>query len=132
MQGSCLCGEIVFEIDEPIPNVYLCHCSLCRKATGASSNTALIIPASQFRWIKGEDAIQRFELASGYGNEFCRHCGSPVPGAAKQEASYWVPAGLLDGRPNIKVARHIYVGSKAPWDEIGGDAPQYETRPPEA
>ena len=32
----------------------------------------------------------------------------------------FVPAGLIiDGDENLKVAHHIWVGSKAIWDEIG-------------
>jgi hypothetical protein len=39
--------------------------------------------------------------------------------------AYWVPAGLLDCDPGVRVAGHIFVGSKAPWDEIAGNAPQH-------
>jgi hypothetical protein len=27
---------------------------------------------------------------------------------------------------------HLFVGSKAPWDHIGGHAPQYQEFPPHA
>jgi hypothetical protein len=32
----------------------------------------------------------------------------------------------LADSPELKVAEHIHVGSKAHWDIIGGDAPQLE------
>jgi len=35
--------------------------------------------------------------------------------------------------PGVGIAGHIYVGSKAAWDEIAGDAPRFEEglpRPP--
>ena len=38
--------------------------------------------------------------------------------------AYWVPAGLLDSDPGVRVAGHIFVGSMAPWDEIAGEAPR--------
>jgi hypothetical protein len=41
-----------------------------------------------------------------------------------------VPAGVLDDDPGVKVAGHIFVGSKAPWDEIAGSAPQFDEGPP--
>jgi len=31
----------------------------------------------------------------------------------------------------VRIERHIFVGSKAPWDEIGGDGEQFDERPPE-
>jgi hypothetical protein len=26
----------------------------------------------------------------------------------------------------VEIEMHIFVGSKAPWDHIGGDAPQFD------
>ena len=51
-------------------------------------------------------------------------CGSPVPMLHPDGGAYWVPAGLLDSDPGVPIAGHIFVGSKAPWDEIAGDAPR--------
>lgn len=42
-----------------------------------------------------------------------------------------VTLGTVDGDPGVRIAMHIFVGSKAPWHEIGGHAPQYAERPPE-
>ena len=53
--GSCLCGARVYEIDGDLDGVWVCHCSLCRKASGANGNWILIVPAERFRWIRGED-----------------------------------------------------------------------------
>ena len=36
----------------------------------------------------------------------------------------------LNGDPGVKITEHIFVGSKASWDEIGGIAPQFDTDPP--
>jgi hypothetical protein len=41
-----------------------------------------------------------------------------------------VTLGCIDGDPGIQIDRHIFVGSKAPWDHIGGDAAQYSEFPP--
>ena len=43
---------------------------------------------------------------------------SPVPDA-NDESRVFVPAGLIgDGGDNLKMAHHIWVDSKATWDEI--------------
>ncbi|MEE8165137.1 MAG: GFA family protein, partial [Myxococcota bacterium] len=34
--------------------------------------------------------------------------------------------GLFDDDPGVKPALHMFVGSKAPWWEIGDDLPQFE------
>lgn len=66
-----------------------------------------------------------FEIMADLGGvivchcSICRRCGSPVP-AANDESRMFVPAGsLTDGTENLTVTDHIWVGSKAPWDEIG-------------
>ena len=37
-----------------------------------------------------------------------------------------VTLGTVDGDPGVEIERHIFVGSKAPWDHIGGSARQFE------
>jgi hypothetical protein len=39
-----------------------------------------------------------------------------------------VTLGTVDGDPGVEIGMHIYVASKAPWDHIGGDAPQFFAR----
>lgn len=52
-------------------------------------------------------------------SRFCRTCGSALPGA-NDEATTFVPAGLIiEGDEHLQVAHHIWVDSKAVWDEIG-------------
>jgi hypothetical protein len=35
-KGSCLCGEIIFEIIGEFESFFLCHCERCRKDTGSA------------------------------------------------------------------------------------------------
>ena len=75
----------------------------------------------------GRDDLRRdFSLPSGWGSAFCGQCGSPLPRLNGNGKIYFVPAGLLDDDPGVAVERHIFVGSKASWDEIAGDAPRFE------
>ena len=130
--GSCLCGGVRFEYARAVTQVGLCHCSLCRKVSGSASNAVIIVPETDFRWIRGEELRRVFAKPSGWKTTFCATCGSPLPQSIRDAAAYWVPAGLLDDDPGLRIAGHIFVGSKAPWDEIGGDAPRFEEglRPP--
>src|SRR5260221_4760511 len=38
--------------------------------------------------------------------------------------------GSVDGDPGVQIDMHIFVDSKAPWDHIGGNAPQFAEFPP--
>jgi hypothetical protein len=56
---------------------------------------------------------------------FCQVCGSPVPGI-NDESRMFVPAGLItEGGDDLRVSHHLYVDSKAHWDEIGGSGKQH-------
>ena len=124
--GACNCGAVAFEIDTDLTDVFMCHCSLCRKYTGSNAIAVVIVPNEAFRWLTGEDRIATWRKPEAdWQAWFCRVCGSPVPGA--NDASHvFVPAGLLaKGDENLRVAHHIWVGSKAVWDEIGDAGQQH-------
>jgi len=42
-----------------------------------------------------------------------------------------VTLGCINGDPNIELARHIYVGSKATWEVIPDGVLQYQEDVPE-
>jgi hypothetical protein len=48
MYGKCLCVLVSFDIIDVVPELYQCHCSLCRKQGGSSSNTAAIFAKNIF------------------------------------------------------------------------------------
>lgn len=129
MRGKCLCGLIEFEILGAIPALYQCHCSLCRKQSGASSNAAVIVAGEQFQWLAGQEHISSWIKGTGFRSDFCSRCGSPVPNPLGSTPYYWVPAGLLEGDVQLKVGAHLFVGSKASWDVIASPGIQYETMP---
>ncbi len=126
IQGSCLCGAVRFEIAGLHSKIGICHCSLCRKASGVGSTAVVALPTSSLRWISGQEDVAQYERPSGYGTSFCKKCGSPAPDPDTRRTMYRVPVGLLDGNPPLMVGDHIYVGSKAAWDTIGDSAPQFD------
>jgi hypothetical protein len=129
MRGQCLCGSVEFEVAGKVPRLYQCHCSLCRRQGGASSNAATIIAADQFRWLAGQEHIASWVKDTGFRSDFCSNCGSPVPNVLRGTPYYWVPAGLLDKGEHLEVGAHLFVGSKASWDVIASPGIQYETMP---
>jgi len=118
IRGSCLCGAVRFEITGKTTDIGMCHCSKCRKVSGVASNATLVVGREHLRFVSGEEHVTRFALPDGWGVWRCATCGSPVPTAHQAGGAYYVPAGLLEGDPGLRVAGHIWVDSKAPWDEI--------------
>ncbi len=131
MKGSCLCGAVSFEISGDVATIYQCHCSLCRKVSGSSSNSALIVAADQFEWISGQNSINKYTTETGFKSEFCKGCGSPVPNKSSGGDTYWVPAGLLGESTQTSISAHVYVDSRADWDTafLSDDVAKYPTMP---
>ncbi|MFO0635773.1 MAG: GFA family protein [Nannocystaceae bacterium] len=131
LTGGCHCGRVRFRIDAPLRAARSCHCSRCRKIfSGAGSAYAEIAPGSLV-WIAGADECTRYATSAGWGLNFCRTCGTTLCGLAGEEI-HGVTLGSIDGDPGVQIEMHLFVSSKAPWDHIGGDAPQYaEHAPPD-
>ena len=129
MRGQCLCGKVVFELSGTPPRLYQCHCTLCQKQGGSTSNTAAIVDAELLQWIAGQEIISSWIKDTGFRSDFCSNCGSPVPNPLRSTPYYWVPAGLLENAGPLEIGVHVFVGSKAHWDKLPPTAAQFETMP---
>jgi hypothetical protein len=128
LTGGCFCGRVRYSVSGPLRSGRSCHCSRCRKAfSGAGSAYAEVAPGS-FSWITGADNLTNYESTPGWGLCFCRTCGTTLCGTQEGKV-HGVTLGSVDGDPGVQIDMHIFVGSKAPWDHIGGIAPQYSEMP---
>jgi len=85
-EGGCHCGRVRFEVEAPANLlVHECNCSICRM----SGYWHLIVPASRFRLLRGDDALSCYAFNTGIARHyFCRHCGIK---------SFYVPRSNPDG-----------------------------------
>ncbi len=127
LTGSCLCGARAYEIDGEINGVWICHCSLCRKASGANGNAILIVPANRFRWVRGAGHGITFTLRPTYTITRCKTCGTPLPAETDADHVY-VTAGTLDVPLGSGVRTHLFCASRADWDYDAADVRYFEAR----
>lgn len=125
--GSCLCGVVKFEVDEFLPQVAHCHCSMCRKFHGAAYATFAGVSRSKFRWVEGEHALKGYTAENGTIRTFCRHCGSSLMFASPNAPDdvVEIALGTVDGDIPVKPDAHIFVGSGANWTVLCDGLPQY-------
>ena len=130
IHGECFCGAVRYEVDGELVNARSCHCSRCRKAfSSAASAYAEVADSASFRWLAGEDQLTRYSSQPDWGLCFCSVCGTTLCGTHKDQV-HGVALGTVNGDPGVTIQAHIFVGSRAPWDHIGGPAPQFEEGPP--
>lgn len=129
IEGECFCGTVRYRIDGALVNGRSCHCSRCRKAfSAAASAYAELADPSTFEWVTGADNLQAYSSQVGWGLMFCKTCGTTVCGTHGDQV-HGVTLGTVNGDPGVEIGMHIFVGSKAVWDHIGGPAPQFEEGP---
>ena len=129
LTGSCLCGGIRYELTQVPVWAHSCHCSRCRKTTGAAFASNLFLPLAALSYTKGEDLLRSFKPpeAERFTHVFCSHCGSTLPFINKARGLVGVPMGSLDDDPRYSLRAHIFVDSKAPWFTITDALPQHPT-----
>lgn len=128
LTGSCFCGSVTYEVLKPLNNARACHCSRCRKAFSGASSAYAEIQSGSLIWTEGESKLKRYKVQGEWGLAFCSDCGSTMAGLFQKEV-HGITLGTVDGDPEIEIGMHIHVASKAPWDHIGGTAPQYSNGP---
>jgi hypothetical protein len=130
--GSCLCGDVAYEIEGAPIVMYQCHCTRCRKSRGAAHGANLFYRLENFRWTRGESQVVDYKLpeAARFAVAFCRRCGGATPKVARERSAVIVPAAALDTDPGMRPMAHIFVGSKASWFDITDSIPQLAEAPP--
>lgn len=129
LHAICLCGAVALTLPDQFDYMGNCHCSECRKFSGADYASVGGLDGDKVTIAKGAEAIGRYQKSDETSLAFCRHCGSSLFSQKRSTGKINLRLGILDEAPSQKPALHIFVGSKAPWHQIGDDCPQFDTRP---
>jgi hypothetical protein len=120
--GGCSCGAVRFTLrGEPL-KVGICHCSECRKATGAVAMTYADWPRDAFT-VTGEARTYR-------GRSFCPACGSRLfhPSEGKDEIE--ILLGALDEAPgDLRPTREGWIIRREAWPAPVPGAGQFDRDP---
>lgn len=133
--GSCLCGDIAYEIDAREGRFFHCHCSRCQKASGTGHASNIILPQpSRAEWTRGGDGLRRYRVpgAKRFGTVFCQRCGSPLPRIAPDLSVAVIPAGSLDMEPALKPQARIFWDSRRQWSCDQTEIPVFAEYPTSA
>ena len=130
IKGACLCGKVRYEVSGPLLDASHCHCSMCRRQHGAAFATYANFNADDFQWVAGAELVKHYETSPGIAWCFCSECGSSLAAtdAGKIDS---ITLGTVEGDPGIRPECHIFAGSRASWDKISDDLPQFDEWQPD-
>ncbi len=129
--GGCFCGAVRFDFVDVFDAGY-CHCSICRRSSGAALMAFANTPRAGFRLLQG---TPKFVTTSAeFERAFCADCGS-VMWTRSIEDDRWdlisVHLGCLDRGAEIAPAVHICHADRLPWLAVTDDLPRIDdARPP--
>ncbi len=116
--GSCLCGGVRYELDEPLRDSIACHCTQCRKTSGHYWS-ATRVPLDRFRLVRDE-TLAWYRSSPGARRGFCRRCGASLFWRRDGEEAISIGSGTIDGETGIRTLRHIFVEDKGDYYTLDG------------
>ena len=126
IHGGCLCGAVRYEASGKPYNVTHCHCTDCRRSSGAAFVTWASFRRADFRFTQGEPR----ELAwAGRLRSFCAQCGTPLTFMTGPEADEVdVTVCSFDRPDSVSPADHTWVEDRLPWIPPLDGLPAYEQK----
>lgn len=116
LKGSCLCGAVAFEVFNAFDKMFLCSCDQCRKITGSAFASNLFIAVEGFNWLSGADDITTYQMPGrDISKSFCQVCGSGVPWSSGDGTKMIVPAGALQGEPEVAEKFRTFMAEQPSW-----------------
>lgn len=121
--GRCLCGRIRFVARAGPLWVAHCHCTSCRRNTGAPVTTFVGFRKDQIEFTGDRD----FYLSSpGVRRGFCGHCGTPLTYEAEHcgdEVHFYV--SVMDDPSAFTPEKHVFYGERISWLELHDALPRF-------
>jgi hypothetical protein len=119
LTGGCFCGAVRYQATGAPFHETNCHCSICRRTTGAPYVAWFSVPAAEFRIVKGEPT--RFKSSVSGVRSFCSTCGTQF---AFQHVDFQdeidVTTASLDEPEQVPPHDNTRVSSRLSWVAADG------------
>jgi hypothetical protein len=108
--GGCLCGAVRYRSSAEPKWASYCHCTMCRKASGAPFMGFVEFPDGALEWTQGR--AREYASSIGVTRRFCGTCGSQLTFEA--DGVLFVTLGSLDNPEQVDFNCHTYTKFKLP------------------
>lgn len=124
MKGGCHCGAIRYELlKEPI-DADFCHCSDCRRATGAPVSAWMDFASGDISWLSGQPA--EYASSEKIRRGFCSGCGASISYRHVDYAQFFtLGVATLDAPELVAPKYHIYTGQQVAWLTLADTLPKH-------
>lgn len=128
-QGGCHCGAVRYEVSGEPQHVALCHCSDCRKSSGAPMVAWAAFAEDQFKLLGS--APVTFNSSGSAMRSFCPKCGT---GLYYRNAEFLpgivdIQSATLDDPDALPPCAHIQTAERLGWMASAHGLPAFERYP---
>ena len=129
LQGGCQCGAVRYEVKGTPQHVALCHCSDCRKSSGAPMVAWAAFAETEFTLVQGD--LTTFNSSGTALRSFCPKCGT---GIAYRNEEYLpgivdIQSATLDDPDALPAGAHIQVAERIGWMAEAHSLPEFPRFP---
>ncbi len=118
--GRCYCGATRLHAETPPIAMAYCHCSDCRRVTGAPVAAFAAFDSAKVTFSPNEG--RTVNVNPGVTRSFCPNCGSPLAGRYDYlPNTVYIAVGLLDQADNFPPELHAHYANKLAWLPINDD-----------
>ena len=123
--GGCHCGSLRYQFDAPLEDIAHCHCSICRRTSGATVMTWITVPLDSFQWLAGSP--RAYDSGPTCVRYFCGHCGAHLALFTRNSPEEMdVVIATLDQPELAAPSRHIFIENRLPWLHLDEHLPGRE------
>ena len=124
--GRCYCGATTIRASAPPLAIAYCHCTDCRRVTGAP--VAAFAAFDERTVTFTPDEGRKVTANPGVERTFCAACGSPLAGRYNYlPGQVYIGLGLLDQAADLAPQLHAHEGERLEWLHIDDDLERFAT-----
>ena len=121
--GGCLCGAVRYRVDsKAVGRIAHCHCTMCRKAVGATVVDWVTFRRADWHVTKGKPRV--FRSSAHAERSFCDACGTSLTFWSEAMGEFLdITAGSLDAPDQAVPDCHIFTTTRLPWMQLDTHLP---------
>ena len=127
-EGGCACGKIRYRASGTPLCPSFCHCSICRRTSGAPVVAWATFRTEQLEWLSGTP--RTFASSPKAVRSFCGDCGTPVYvwNEARPETR-GIRIGTIDDANFVHPKMHLWVSRALASTNLNDDLEKFDRQP---
>ncbi len=128
LTGGCLCGAVRYEARGAPYQRTVCHCSICRRSTGAPMVAWFSVKLADFAFTTGQPTTYRSSAKAQ--RSCCPRCGTQLTFKLDAVDEVDVTVGSLDDPEAVPPQDHTFVDNQLSWVKLDDGLPRHaQARP---